>query len=112
MYRIALTKQFNIIDFGIPPNKLNFDNHFLVIIYLRSIKSAIKLQQRFALQGISTDIDIVKGYTVQEYTLCTKKTYLLKLIQRKWKRLYHHWKRTLPRKLMYRQTGKKLPRII
>jgi hypothetical protein len=112
MYRIALTKRFDPVLFGNPPKKYNFNNHFLVIIYLRNIRSAIKLQQRFLNQGIQTDIEIVNGYNINEYALCTKKTYLLRLIQRKWKRLYHHWKRTLPRKLMYRQIGYKLPRII
>lgn len=112
MYRIALTKQFNTVEFGVPPNKLNFDKHFLVIMYFNSLRHAIKLQKRFTLQGVKTELELVEGYNIREYAFCTKKTFLIKLIQRKWKRLYFHWKRTLPRKLMYRQTGIPLPKIL
>jgi hypothetical protein len=116
MLRIAVNEQFTAELWGNPSYGLNLDNQYIVYSYHNTLKGAIKLCRRLRREGHKkARVDIVEGHTLNEYALCTRKTYLLKLIQRKWKRLYKKWKSNLHRNLFKAQIGQLKrwpPRII
>lgn len=109
--RFAVNERWTAQLYGQAPANLNLENEYIVYSYHDTLKSAIRMCSRVRNNGHpKVQVDIVDGYYKNEYALCTRKTYLLRIIQRKWKRLYNNWKKSLTKNLYKIQIGQlKLP---
>jgi hypothetical protein len=111
---LAVNTQWTPEFWGLPPNGISVNGHFIVWSYHNSLYEAQKMCNCLQTQGLENfQVDIVDEYDINNYSLCLRKTYLLRLVQRKWKKLYKQWKRQLPKYIIQAQlTGKRVKLVL
>jgi hypothetical protein len=104
---LAINTQWSPEVWGPPPDGVYVDGHFIISCEVSSVKKGLEICDRLRKRGLHFQVDIVDEYEIINYSLCLRKTYLLRLVQRKWKKLYEQWKRLLPKYIIEAQlTGK------
>jgi hypothetical protein len=111
---LAVNTKWTPEFWGEAPNGIDVSGHFIVWSHHKDLHQALRMCNVLKDQGLRNfQVDIVEDYNIYEYELCTRKTYLLRLIQRKWKRLYKNWKRKLPKYIIEAQIyGKRCKTIL
>jgi len=116
--KICINERFRTKDHGEPPQGIasELNTSFLVTEFYEDLDQALLDCQMYnAFLGKTIySVDLVKDYMLEEYSLCMLKTFWIAVFQRRWKKIYHQWKGSLPRALMRAQMnqGKWPPPIL